>query len=204
MYTNIVSLISKLNIDTINPERIEKLEKLSAYIQQKIDKNQAVSLNFICTHNSRRSHLSQIWAQTMAYYYNIPNVYCYSGGTECTALYSKVCDTLIAQGFLIDTLAQNTNSIYSIKYAEDAHPIIGFSKKYDNNFNPIKGFAAVMTCTQADDNCPFVPGAELRLPISYIDPKQYDNTNQQNKKYIESSMQIATEMMLVFSKVAVK
>src|SRR5690606_2752829 len=130
------------------------------FIQTKVDKNEAVQINFICTHNSRRSHLSQIWAQVAAAYYEIPNVHCYSGGTEETALFPKVVETLSNQGLNIFKIAESNNPIYAIKYDANALPIIGFSKKYDSPFNPSSVFAAVMTCSQADDGCPFIAGAE--------------------------------------------
>ncbi|WP_199223416.1 hypothetical protein [Brumimicrobium oceani] len=68
-------------IDTtiIDEEREKTLQPLIEFIQEKVDKNDEVKLNFICTHNSRRSHLAQIWAQTAAHYFSVPNVLCYSG-----------------------------------------------------------------------------------------------------------------------------
>ncbi len=71
------------------------------FIQSKVSYQQEIRLNFICTHNSRRSHLSQIWAQTMAHYFDIKNVFCYSGGTETTALFPMVAETLQNSGFQI-------------------------------------------------------------------------------------------------------
>ena len=150
----------------------------------------------------RRSHLSQVWAQTAAAHYNIQNVNCYSGGTEATALFPKVAETLSNSGFQILTLSEGSNPVYGIKYDENAVPVIGFSKKYDDEFNPISGFAAIMTCSQADGGCPFIAGAEKRIPITFDDPKEFDNTPQQAEKYEERSLQIATEMFNVFSKIA--
>ena len=135
-------------------------------------------------------------------YYNLP-IKTYSGGTEATAMFPKVGETLIKSGFSIEKLSQENNSIYAIKYAENAHPIIGFSKKYAAAFNPTNGFGAIMTCSQADKGCPFIFGAEKRIPITYEDPKLFDNTSQQTEKYKERSLQIATEMSYVFSKIKI-
>ena len=63
----------------VSEERKEVLQPLADYIQNKVNANEEIRLNFICTHNSRRSHLSQIWAQTMAFQFEIKNVFCYSG-----------------------------------------------------------------------------------------------------------------------------
>ena len=102
---------------------------------------------------------------------------------------------------MIEKLSEGNNPVYSIKYAENQHPVIGFSKKMDDHFNPKSGFAAVMTCSQADEACPIVPGAEKRIPITFEDPKAFDHTPLQAEKYAERSMQIATEMFYVFSKI---
>src|SRR5690606_16466895 len=98
------------------------LHPLVAYIQEKVNNNQTINLNFICTHNSRRSHLAQIWAQFAAAYYNVPNVNCYSGGTEETALFPKVAETLENQGFQIFKIADSINPIYAIKFDENCLP----------------------------------------------------------------------------------
>lgn len=201
LFSEIVNLIKELNPETISSERKAILQPLTDFIQLKVSRNQEIRINFICTHNSRRSHLSQVWAQTMANYFNIKNVFCYSGGTEATALFPMVAETLQNSGFQINTISKNDNPVYSIKYAENEHPIIGFSKKLDDDFNPKSEFAAIMTCSQADNGCPFITGAEKRIPITFEDPKVFDNTPQQAEKYNERSLQIATEMFYVFSQI---
>ena len=185
----------------ISEKRQEVLQGLIDFIEKNKNAGKSINLNFICTHNSRRSHLSQVWAQTLAAYFNINNVYCYSGGTEATALFPMVAKTLMNAGFKISTLAESGNPVYSIKYSENGHPIIGFSKTFDHAFNPKSEFAAIMTCSHADENCPFISGAEKRIPITYEDPKAFDNTPQQVAKYKERSLQIATELFYVFSKI---
>lgn len=201
LFLEIENLIKTLNPQTISSERKAILQPLIDFIQPKVLNNQEIRINFICTHNSRRSHLSQVWGQTMANYFNIKNVFCYSGGTEATALFSKVVETLQNSGFQINTISNDDNPVYSIKYADNEHPIIGFSKKLDDDFNPKSEFAAVMTCSQADDGCPFIIGAEKRIPITFEDPKAFDNTPQQAEKYNERSLQIATELRYVFSQI---
>ncbi|UUC44925.1 arsenate-mycothiol transferase ArsC [Flavobacterium cerinum] len=202
MYQKLTEIVNhKLDSNNITEERKKKLLPLIDFVQQKVNNRQDINIIFICTHNSRRSHLSQIWAQVASAHYNIPNVHCYSGGTEETALYPKVVETLSNQGFTIFKIAENHNPVYAIKYSDNALPLIGFSKKYDNLFNPVSAFAAIMTCSQADGGCPFIAGAEKRIPITYEDPKISDNTPEQLKVYADRSLQIATEMFYVFSKV---
>lgn len=201
LFSEIEYTIKNLKPETISDERKAVLQPLVDYIQLKITNQLDIRINFICTHNSRRSHLSQIWAQTMASYLNIKNVFCYSGGTEATALFPMVAETLKNQGFQIQMLSENNNPVYAIKYAENVHPVIGFSKNYEDSFNPKSDFAAIMTCSQADGGCPFIPGAEKRIPITFEDPKAFDNTTQQAEKYKERSLQIATELFYVFSQI---
>tara|TARA_R110000868_G_scaffold68720_1_gene203200 strand:+ start:31946 stop:32578 length:633 start_codon:yes stop_codon:yes gene_type:complete len=201
VFDAIENVISSLKPIEISNERTLVLQPLIAYIQEKAAKKETIRLNFICTHNSRRSHLSQVWAQAIASYFGIKNVFTYSGGTEATALFPMVAETLKNSGFQITTLSKGKNPVYSIKYASNEHPVICFSKKFDDNFNPESEFAAIMTCSSADQGCPFIAGAEKRIPITFEDPKAFDNTPQQAEKYLERSIQIATELFYVFSKI---
>jgi len=201
MNKHIENVIASLSIEKISDERKQILQPLIDFIQKKVNDKNEIRINFICTHNSRRSHLSQIWAQTMAAKFVIKNLKTYSGGTEATAMFPKVGETLSNQGFEIQKIADVKNPIYAIKFDENSHPIIAFSKKYDDEFNPKSNFAAIMTCSHADGNCPFIAGAEKRIPITYEDPKLFDNTEQQTEKYKERSLQIASEMMYIFSQV---
>jgi arsenate reductase (thioredoxin) len=194
-------LISNFSFDNVSNERKEILQPLIEYIQSKKDKNETIRLNFICTHNSRRSHLSQIWAATMAYHHQVKNVFCYSGGTEATAMFSKVVETLRKQGFEVLKLSENSNPVYAVKYAEDEQSMVCFSKAYNDSFNPKGHFGAVITCSSADEKCPIVYGAERRFPVKYDDPKAFDGTDLMDAKYAERSLEIAEEMFYVFGSV---
>ena len=199
MLENLSKTIATISKISVSNERKEILQPLIEYIQDKVNSNEEIRLNFICTHNSRRSHLSQIWAQTVAFHFRIKNVFCYSGGTEATAMFPKVVETLSKQGFQIQKLSENSNPVYTVKFDENQHPIICFSKAYFDDFNPKNNFGAIMTCTTADEGCPMVFGAEARFPIKYDDPKAFDGTELMNEKYAERSIQIASEMYYVFS-----
>lgn len=200
MNAKINKIIQSFSEENISDVRKIELNNLMHCIQQKRTASRSIRLNFICTHNSRRSHLAQIWAQTMAFYFNIQQVSCYSGGTERTALFYKVIDTLQQQGFEVSQLSEGVNPVYAVKFDINEPPVIGFSKKYDDGFNPANGFIAIMTCSSADAGCPFVPGAESRFSIKYEDPKMYDVTELMDQKYEERSLEIAREMWYVFSR----
>ena len=202
MYKNLAETIKGIfDVQTVSEERKTILQPLIDFVQQKANSGADININFICTHNSRRSHLAQVWAQVAGAYFNIPNVHCYSGGTEETALFPKVAETLINQGFNIFKIAETDNPVYAIKYSDNALPIIGFSKKYDSSFNPASAFVAIMTCSQADGGCPFIAGAEKRIPITFEDPKMSDGLPEQAQVYSERSLQIAQEIFYVFSMV---
>ena len=201
MFQNLILTIESISKITISEERKEVLTPLVDYIQNKVNANEEMRLNFICTHNSRRSHLSQIWAQTMAFHFNIKNVFCYSGGTEATAMFPKVAETLTNQGFQIQQLSNTSNPVYAVKFDTNEAAILCFSKTFDDAFNPNSEFAAIMTCSSADAGCPFIAGAEKRFPIRYEDPKAFDGTELMDAKYAERSLEIASEMYSIFSKI---
>lgn len=199
MFETIVNQINALDTSSISEDRKEVLQQLIDYLKDQEETKAPKRLNFICTHNSRRSHLSQIWAQTMAAFYHIDNVNCYSGGTEATAMFPKVAKTLTDQGFKVKKLSESDNPVYSVKYAENEPAIIAFSKKFEDDFNPASGFAAIMTCSSADEGCPVVLGCDKRMAITYEDPKISDGTARQTETYLNRSVEIATEMKFVFS-----
>ena len=192
-------LVSEFN--QISKDRIPIIEQLTAYISKKYEEGQKIQLNFICTHNSRRSHISQIWAQTAAYYFGIKNVDTFSGGTEATAFNLRAVRAMKQAGFDIVTIKEGQNPVYQVRFADDAPVLAVFSKKYDDDFNPKKDFAAIMTCSHADQNCPLVVGASTRIALTYDDPKDFDGTSQEAAKYSERVHEIGTEILYAFSKV---
>ncbi len=201
MLSNIKSVIEGLDYSTISTERKELLEQTAQFIQTKVDQNERVNLVCVCTHNSRRSHLCQVWSKVASMHFRVRKVNSYSGGTEVTAVNQQIIKTLDAQGFTLITLSDSDNPIYALKYDEAAPPIHLFSKKYENPYNPNSNFIAFMNCDHADQNCPVVLGAENRFKINYLDPKRSDGTADQERIYLETSQLIATEMFYLFSKI---
>lgn len=199
LQSTVEQLTSEFN--DIPLERKAILRELTQFVQMKVDSKLPVYLNFICTHNSRRSHLSQIWAQAAAYYYSVPEVFCFSGGTEATAFNPRAVRAMQQAGFTIVIADDGTNPVYDVKYTSELPGIKAFSKKYDDPFNHNKDFAAVMTCSHADENCPVVLGAIARIPLRYEDPKNFDDTPQEAAKYTERVRQIGREILYAFSQV---
>lgn len=185
----------------IPTDRRAVLGQLTEFIESKVKKSEKVQLIFICTHNSRRSHIAQVWAQTAAAYYRIPNVASYSGGTEATAFNPRAVNAMEKAGFRINGISQGDNPIYAVSFAEEVNALLAFSKKYDAESNPREDFAAIMTCSHADDNCPVVLGMEKRISLPYNDPKDFDGTARQDEKYLERVLEIGTEILYAFSNV---
>lgn len=187
---------------TIDVSRRSELERVSFFVRTQLRQSLPAKLTFICTHNSRRSHLSQVWAQVAADYYGIQGVETFSGGTEATAFNPRAVAALIRTGLRITTENEmDGNPHYEVRTHDDAIPQICFSKVYDAPPNPTRGYCAVMTCAQADDACPLVMGCDLRIPIRYEDPKIGDGTEREASLYDERSRQICREMLYMMSKV---
>ena len=194
------AFVEGLEPSTIPQERREILANLAAFLQTKVDKKEIIHLNFICTHNSRRSQLCQVWAQVAAYCFGVENLQTFSGGTEATAFHPNAVQAVACSGLDIAKEDKADNPVYIIQYALGADPLRCFSKVYDDPSNAVP-FVAVMTCSDAETNCPFIPDAEARFPVKYEDPKKSDGTPLQEAVYAERSRQIATEMMYLFSQV---
>lgn len=187
--------------EQIPSERQAQLKKLSFYVQSRIKAGQPVRLTFICTHNSRRSHLSQIWAATAAAHYGVPGVETFSGGTEATAFNPRAIAAVERAGFTVKPTDDTKNPKQEVRFREAGAAMVCFSKRYDDAVNPQTDYCAVMTCSEADKSCPNVKGASLRLALPYDDPKVADSTPSESKTYDERCAQIAREMLFVFSQV---
>lgn len=187
-----------MEFDQIDHERKDALLQLSAYIREKRVKHEPVQLTFICTGNSRRSQLGQVWTATAAAYFNIDDITVFSGGTIVTAFNRRIARSLMRSGFMAETVAGN-NADYKVHYSEVRPPLICFSKKYDDPVNPTSNFGVIMVCADADEHCPIVPGAEFRVAIPYDDPRHADHSDWEDETYDERNAQIAREMLFVMA-----
>lgn len=199
LYPEIKEKLNELKELEIPEQRKQILQPLIEFIQNKKNSGETIQLNFICTHNSRRSQLGQLWAQAISAHYGVETK-CFSGGTEETAFFKNAIDALKRAGFKIDS-GDGKNPHYKVSFAEGHEPLICYSKVYDASENPSENFAALMTCSHADENCPFIAGAQARIALDYKDPKEFDNTPQAQEKYDERSDQIASEMIYVFKNI---
>jgi len=189
------------DLDAVPAERKVVLGKIAADITAQLKAGQPANLTFICTHNSRRSHMSQIWAQTAAYYYGLNQVHAYSGGTQVTACNCRTVTAMRRVGFEITDATAGDNPIYLVRYAEDRPVIRAYSKLYNADGNPTQDFIALMTCSSADQSCPQVKGAIARHAIHYVDPRLCDDTPTETTAYNERCREIAREMFFIMSEV---
>jgi arsenate reductase len=187
--------------DQISPERKAALQKIAQYVDSRAKLGRPAKLTFICTQNSRRSHMAQIWAAAAAAHYSVPGIETFSGGTEATAFNARAVAALQRAGFQITQLDGGANPQYRVEFAVGAMPLVCFSKKYGDQSNPEGDFAAVMTCSAADENCPVINGAMLRVAVAYEDPKLADGAPEETARYDERCRQIAREMLYLFSQV---
>lgn len=186
--------------DLIPPERKDLLQELSDYLRECRVTQKPARLIFVCTHNSRRSHMSQLWASAAAVRYRLDNIETFSGGTESTAFNSRAVAALERAGFKIEIEEPGDNPKYSVTFADDVRPHSCFSKVYSDDVNPNADFCAVMTCSSADESCPSVQGAVKRIAIPYEDPKVADDTLEEMSKYDERTAQICREILYAFSR----
>lgn len=187
--------------ESIPAARRDTLKELAGLVQAKVSAGKLVNLNFICTHNSRRSHLAQLWAQAAAHYYGIQPVKCFSGGTEATAFNEHAAKAMEDAGFRIVKIKGGRNPQYAVHFSDEVPPVMAFSKKYDDPLNPSQDFIALMTCSQADGDCPFIAGAAARIAIPYDDPKAFDGTPHEASGYAARAQQIGQEMLYCLSQI---
>ncbi len=188
-------------LERVGPERREVLDAIAGRMMQELNAGKPAKLTFICTHNSRRSHMSQIWAQTAAYYYGLDNVRCYSGGTQQTACNCRTVTAMRHAGFEFQDITSGDNPVYLVRYASDRPTIRAYSKIYNSDDNPKSDFIALMTCSAADKSCPVVEGSIARFAIHYVDPRLCDDLPTETAAYNERCREIAREMFYIMSEV---
>lgn len=203
LYPALRRIIENLDYAAIPQERKKELQELANLLQKEMSTERAVNLNFICTHNSRRSQLCQVWAATAISYFRLEGYQVFSGGTETTAFHPNAVKALEQSGFRISTESDMANPVYTVSFSAEAAPIKCFSKPYHEALPDNRSFVAILTCEDAEANCPFIPEARQRFSLKYEDPKKADGSEQETAVYMERNRQIATELFYLFSKINV-
>ena len=183
--------------------RDKALERVSAYISERVKRGKAARLTFICTHNSRRSQMAQIWAQASAQFFGLSGVYTFSGGTEATTFDPRAVSAMVRAGFRIEPRSTKDNPVYLVQSGPELPPVRAFSKAYLDPSNPQRGFCAVVTCSSADRGCPVITGAEERVLLPYEDPGSSDGTDREATVYDKRCREICREMGWLFARAGV-
>lgn len=202
LFKKIESLCADLEkeFDHIPNKRKEELTELRRFFKNKFEANEVAKAIVICTHNSRRSHIGQLWLLIASEFYDLPKVESYSGGTEATAFNPRAVQAIKKAGLKVKTdNPYSSNPIYHIRWSRGMKPYLAFSKKYESAPNPKTDFGAIMVCNSADEACPIVQGASFRLPLPYEDPKAFDDTPLESEKYMERFQQIGRDILWMFS-----
>jgi arsenate reductase len=187
--------------NNLRENRKKTLLNIVNVIIHELKSSNQVNLNFICTHNSRRSQFAQVWAHYAIEYFNLDGITSYSGGTEVTAMHRNTVKSLRDVQFKFDLVTfSHENPVYEVTYENNKNPIVSYSKLYDDEFNK-KPFIAITTCDSADKNCPFIPDALKKIHLAYIDPKASDDTPEMSSSYLNTSKEIASEMYFIFKEV---
>ena len=192
-------LIQEIKAIEISDSRKEILSPLVDYLSEKLNSDESTHLNFICTHNSRRSQFAQFWSHYWAHQFGLP-VDSYSGGTEVTACHPNTIQSLRSTDVQITSNDQKENPLYKIEFGDKVPNLSLYSKLHSNAIEGKDSFAALMCCAEAEKNCPFVPGTEVTIPLLYEDPKRADGTAEEEEIYNQTSLQIASELHYVFTK----
>lgn len=184
--------------EDLSVSRISLLRDIAHSISSELLTERKLDLVFICTHNSRRSQFAQFWAYVFDKFHSINRISSFSGGTEATAVNQQVIDALSGLGYEIEQISDSPNPHFKFSPSEAFEPLELFSKRYDHSHNPSEGFIAIMVCSDADQNCPFVPGARHRFALPFEDPKSADGSPNAAEVYSQSALAIAQELFFVF------
>lgn len=193
------SVEKKMSIFPVDRHQ-ELIDQLAQFIVEESKSGEPVQLNFICTHNSRRSQFSQAWCTLAQAYLELNVAEAYSGGTEVTACNERTIAALKRAGCSIEKDGEE-NPVYTVSDEELKSEVKLWSKVFDDDANPKGRFAAIMTCDHADQNCPLIPGAAIRVPLTYTDPKYADDSENEVSAYDMTCNIIATDMLRLFKKV---
>lgn len=202
---SLLQLIEKLKgqVALISEDRLKLLRLVGDLIKESIAKNKIAKIVVVCTHNSRRSQLAEAWIVAACQYYGIDTIEAYSGGTEATAFNLRMVVALRQSAFHLHTDGPRNNPFYTLQAVEKAKsPHIMYSKIYDHPSNPRENFMTFMVCDHADQNCPVILGAEHRISLPYLDPKEYDDTPMENQMYLEKVEEIGREMIFLMGEVS--
>jgi hypothetical protein len=188
------------NLDKVPKQRELMLSEISKSMSTDYLENKTGKVLFVCTHNSRRSQIAEVWFKYATLYFGIQHFEAYSGGIEETAFNERAIKALERAGFTTHYVRKVENPVVSITPGN--YPVWDQqSKIYTHRVNPKKNFTALMVCSDADKSCPIVEGATDRFSLPYDDPRYYDGTPSEEKMYDATVEEIGLEMFYLVSQI---
>ena len=196
------------SFDLIDQPHRQAGDRLATWLSANYQPGKPLSVIVVCTGNSRRSILGSSMGNLAATYYGLDDIRFYSGGTDPSAFNKRTIAALKEIGFDIATTGsearrggpETPNPSFRVGWGQGLEAV-EFSKHYADQSNPQQDFAAVMVCTEADEGCPVVEGAGLRISMPYQDPKAYDDSPFEAAKYAERRDDIGRLMLCVLCQV---
>ncbi|HQR06652.1 MAG TPA: hypothetical protein PLN21_07515 [Gemmatales bacterium] len=180
------------------------LYELSRWIARREKKPSDIIM--VCTGNSRRSILGATMGNIVAAYRNKNHLRFHSAGTAPSAFNSRTIATLKEIGLVIEATGsqakvgakKEANPHYRIEWGKGANTsVVEYSKLLDDVALPGRDFAAVMVCDDADAKCPTVAGADLRVSMTFLDPKAFDGTKEESAEYGKTRDLLAQTMLRI-------
>ena len=184
--------------DQISYHRRHTLEHLGRLIAKQISGQGNTKIVFVCTHNSRRSQLAQVWSTTAALHFTISGISILSAGTQATEVDQRTIGALDRAGFTWKR-SDNPNPIYTLRIDSTGPTISLFSKTLLDSIEGTEDGIAVMTCSSADLACPTIDWVSSRVSLCYDDPKTSNGTLQESDTYDACCLAISREMLYAFS-----
>jgi len=179
----------------ISSDRKEELIQLSSTIFATYRQTKRVNLHVICTHNSRRSQLGQIWFLAGAQYFNFNFLKSFSAGTETTAFNPRMVKAVQEAGFSLEKIQDGENPKYQLSLFGKTQSPLFYSKRYDDSSNEMISAIALMVCDSANESCPVIPDVLHRIPLLYKDPKFSDDTPDEEEVYLNKVYEIGREVL---------
>lgn len=194
------AFIKKMNeLDlAVAENRKIKLDQIVNAIATDLKKKNKAIVKFICTHNSRRSQLAEFMLDVLAREKKL-RIVALSAGTVATAFEPRMVKAIMAEGFELLEYGQKPNPLYI--YRIEIDDLYYYSKKYDDKLLDAGESTIVTVCSEAETDCPVIPGTGQRIHLPYDDPKAHDNTAKEAEAYESKVMEIGLEMNYVVEEV---
>ncbi len=207
----LIATVARLHhrVDTIVPARRAVLTELARFVAAARRAGEKAHLLSVCTHNSGRSVLGEVWWSAAAAWFGLHDtVVSLSGGTHATAINPRVLHALVRAGFEVREPSADApegspgNPVYTVSHAEGLPALRLWSKRFVDLALPAGRLAAVMNCSEADAACPVVPGAALRVSLPYADPRAADDAPDEREIYDARCDQVGTECLFAMAAAA--